>query len=113
MPKILRLQHDEHFDLLVPEDAPKGAKSVGTVEVLTRGGDVETRGKYLMKVPGNDTVIELADDYDAGDLQAVTDLVSTLVARHSDAVKGVSGSDPALTAKVAALLGAEVLQEDK
>ncbi len=109
MPKTLRLVHDEHFDLLSPEDAPEGSTSLGEFTVLTKNGE-ETREKHRFSAPGNDTNLDLPDDYDPNDLQALTHLVQTLVQRHSDRVTGVSGSDPVLTAKVAALLGAEVLE---
>ena len=108
MPKSLRLYHDEHFDLLKPEDAPQGLSSLGTYEVLNRGGEAEQRGKYLIDAPGNTTDVELPADYDSNDLPAVMHLVQTLSDRHSGAATSVSGSDPALTAKVAVLLGVPV-----
>lgn len=108
MPKTLRLVHDEHFDLLSSEDAPEGSVSLGDFTVLTKNGE-ETREKHRFAVADNFTSIDLPDDYDSNDLQALTHLIQTLVERHSDKVTSVSGSDPALTAKVAALLGATVV----
>lgn len=107
MPKTLRLHHTEMFDLVRPEDLD-GREALGEYTVLGRDGE-ETRNKVL--VEGAFTDVELPDDY-AGTPMELVHLVQTLTDRHSASSTGVSGSDPKLTAKVAALLGADVVDDD-
>lgn len=108
----LTVEHDEHFDLLLPDDAPSDVTSEGAYTVLNRDGEQEQRGKYRFSEPSNLTSVELPDDYDPSDLTALTHLVQTLRDRHSDAPTGVSGSDPKITATVAALMGVPVLHSN-
>lgn len=107
--KTLRLYHDEHFELLRPEDAPN-SKSLGTYSVIGRDGEEEIREKHRRKVASNFTDSDLPDEF-PGSLQELTHFLDTVADRHSDKVTAVSGSDSALTARIAAVLGVDVVEE--
>lgn len=99
------LHHDQHYDLLRPEDA-KGLESTGQFEVETREG-TELRERVQIAAPDGHTVLELPDDYDASP-QALLHLVQMLTDRHATEVDivAVSGDSP-IVARLAALLDAE------
>lgn len=109
MPTTLVLVHDEHFDLLLPADAPSGEPALGTYTVLNRQGQEEQRDKYRFIEPENTTTVAIPDDFDLDDLTALTHLVQMLRDRHTAAPTGVYGDDPELVASVAALLRVPVL----
>lgn len=123
MPKILRVYHDRHYDLVAdeaPGETPEGkvtfrgkaVKSTGIFPVLNREtGEPEPRHRVSLPAKDNDTYIELPDDFEPTPV-ALMHLVSTINERHAESehITGVSGSDPQLTARVAALLGTEVVE---
>lgn len=110
MSKVMHLFHDAHFDL-VSEDALGDRESLGVYRVeVTRSGETEERHKVVVDHPDNFTEVILPDGYEAT-AAALSHLVQTLSDRHSGDVKGVYCSDARLGARVAALLGVDVVTE--
>lgn len=112
MPKALYLYHDTHFDL-VDEDSLGDAESLGVYSVENaKSGDTEERHKIAVDAPSNRTEVLIPDGYEATPI-ALTHLVETLLDRHSpsDAITGVWSEDAALGKRVAALIGADYVEE--
>lgn len=132
----LHLHHDKHFDLVVDESGDqaalealssdaKRAKAQQDDKVLTGGEIHDSLGTYAVEsagvsqvrhkigvaLPGNTTTILVPEDYVASPI-ALTHLVETLTDRNADpdAITGVSGDNPRLVQRLAALLGVDVVE---
>lgn len=108
MSKILAIACDEHFDLLRAEDAPEHGQSLGSYRVLARDGQEEQRDKYRVS-QASVAAWDISDEFDVNNMTGLLHLVETITERQTDAATGVYSDDPALAAKVAALLDVPVL----
>lgn len=105
MPKVLVVDHDHHFDFVPADGVPE--ENLGVYPVADfNSGEVQDRVKVEIYEPGNRTVIVLPDDFDMSPTSFMH-LVDTIADRHAplDWIRGVTGSDPSLARRVAALLG--------
>lgn len=123
MPKTLTVYHDRHYDLVLdetPGESPEGkvtfngkaVKSTGVFKVINREGVEEDRHRISVANKDNTTYIEVPDDFEPTPV-ALMHMVQMINERHAESehITGLSGSDPQLTARVAALLGTEVYEE--
>ena len=121
MPTTLRIYHDRHYDLVKDESdhSPAGkvtyhgkpVKSTGEFRVIGKDGEEEQRHRISIPQKGNETYIELPDDWEPTPARLMQ-LVQVINERHAESadITGVAGDDAALAARVAALLDTEVVE---
>lgn len=110
--KNIRLYHASGgYDLLPasPEVLAAVGEDSTMLPVVRSDGEVEERCRVTLDAPHTD--LQIPDDFVASPA-ALTNLVEMVTERHApeEHVTGVSGDDPQLVAKLAALLNAEIVE---